>query len=53
MRLLSTLKLNAFVLDEVYSSGGTVLTNTFKAALQQSFRFHSIAKDAFDNKNLN
>jgi hypothetical protein len=53
MRLLTTLKLNAFVLDELYNSRGTVLTNIFYAALLQAFRFHSIVKNTFDKKNLN
>jgi hypothetical protein len=43
MRLLSTLKLKALVL-ELYNSRGRVLTNIFNAALLQAFRFHSIAK---------
>jgi len=43
----------ALVLDELYNSRGIILTNIFNAALQQAFRFHSIAKNTFDKRNLN
>ncbi|XP_069689925.1 telomerase reverse transcriptase-like [Periplaneta americana] len=51
--LLSSLKLHAFYLDELYNSRRTVLTNVFHAALLQAYRFHSIIKNVFDQRNLN
>ncbi|PNF38523.1 hypothetical protein B7P43_G04003 [Cryptotermes secundus] len=53
MRLVSSLKLNALTLDELYNSREIVLSNIFHAALLQAFRFHSIVKNTFNRKNLN
>jgi hypothetical protein len=53
MGLLSPLKLNVLILDELYNSREIVLSNIFHAALLQAFRFHSIVKNTFDRKNLN
>jgi hypothetical protein len=53
MGLLSALKLNALVLDELYNCRGTILTNIIHAALQWAFSFCHIAKGTFDNRKLN
>jgi hypothetical protein len=53
MAMLSTLKLNALTLDELYNSREIIITNIFHAALLQAFRFHSIVKNCFDRNNQN